>query len=76
MAAAESCCVVWPPNGPRVDGGGQLADEVAVQTPEWGGGWDLPHFTDCQMTRPAETMLASVGVPPFALLLYVLRSQI
>lgn len=70
MGSAESCCVVWPPNGLRVDCGSQLADEVAVQTPERRGGWDL------MKTRPAETMLASVGVPPFTLLLYNSASQL
>lgn len=32
MGSAESCCVVWPLNGLRVDCGGQLADGVAVQS--------------------------------------------
>lgn len=63
MAPAESCCVVWPPNGLRVDCGGQLADEVAGQ--RWGGGWGSARSTHCQMTHLARTMLASVGAPPF-----------
>lgn len=63
MGSAESCCVVWPLNGLRVDCGGQLADGVAVQS--WGGGWDSARSTDCQMTHLARTMLASVGAPPF-----------
>lgn len=64
MGSAESCCVVWPLNGLRVDCGGQLADGVAVQG-AWGGGWDSARSTDCQMTHLARTMLASVGAPPF-----------